>query len=412
MHFLIHFSSIVFLAGALAGSVGFQSLRKNRIFGDTSLNIGADVNELNSVGMTGIIGENPLDNLIDADRLEDDSVLNRLVAESKNKEATMTNPGRDTFQREMALTPILRMSVMCPSSVLLFSGRNDVRFILYNKNWPFGVDISKDLGAGKLLPKTPIKFLIHGFLNSGNSMMIQEIKDAYMEREEDYNVVAVDWTKGSGTWLSNYFDCLITSRVVPKVGEAVATFIVDLINTQNVNILYVNVIGHSLGAQISGRAGKKLIELNNKLPIIVGLDPALPGFQYNPESERLAPTDADYVEVIHSNPGDLGFETPLGTADFYPNWGLIKRNRQPSCITPACSHAMSFKLFAESIINPTAFEAYKCESFDVMKAGQCKYRGDRDVVYMGGSEMRNGKGAGVFKLETNRFAPFGKSQIN
>lgn len=409
MHFLIKCSSIFFLVGALAGSVGFQRLGNNGIIGDNS------VGNLFNAGIKAtneIIGENPLANLVDADQLEDDSVLNNLIKTSENNQETMSNSNRDTLQREMMLKPVLRMGFMCPSSVLRFSGRDDVKFVLYNKNWKFGTDISKDLGAGKLLPNTPIKFLIHGFLNSGNSLMIQDIKNAYMEREENYNVIAVDWTKGSGTWLSNYFDCLITSRVVPKVGEAVATFIVDLIDTQKVNILYVSVIGHSLGAQISGRAGKKLIELGYKLPIIVGLDPALPGFQYNPENERLASTDAEYVEVIHTNPGELGFETSLGTADFYPNWGKIKRNRQPGCVTPACSHAMSFQLFAESIINPIAFEAYKCESFETMKTGQCTNRGGRVQVYMGGSDMKNGKQSGIFKLETNKFAPFGKSQIN
>lgn len=394
MSFFIKFASILFLTGTLAWSIGTPR-------------------------DSGIIGDNPLGNLIDAKDLQDDSALDRLGAMSSNNApapATQSLGNRFAhflYDRSMILqSAVNKLGFICPVSVSLFNGRDDVRFILYNKNWPHGTDISKDLGASKLLPNTPIKFLIHGFLNSGNSMMIQVIKNAYMAREEDYNVIAVDWTKGSGSWLSNYVDCLITSRIVPKVGEAVAEFIVDLINKQDVNILYVNVIGHSLGAQISGRAGKKLTEMGYRLPIIVGLDPALPGFQYSPETERLAPSDAIYVEVIHTNPGDLGFETPLGTADYYPNWGMIKRNRQPSCITPACSHAMSFRLFAESIANPTGFEAYQCDSFESMKKGECTDKGNNSPVraYMGGAELRYGKAPGVFKLETNQFAPFAKTQ--
>lgn len=55
--------------------------------------------------------------------------------------------------------------------------------------------------------------------------------------------------------------------------------------------------------------------------MIVGLDPARPEFRYESIEERIAPTDAEYVEVIHTNGRKLGTLRPLGTADFYPNWG-------------------------------------------------------------------------------------------
>lgn len=51
---------------------------------------------------------------------------------------------------------------------------------------------------------------------------------------------------------------------------------------------------------------------------IVGLDPASPMFNYNDVDDRLAETDASYVEVIHTCAGTLGFSQPLGTASFYP----------------------------------------------------------------------------------------------
>lgn len=64
-------------------------------------------------------------------------------------------------------------------------------------------------------------------------------------------------------------------------------------------------------------AGKKITK--EKVGRIVGLDPASPLFKYNNVEDRLAETDASYVEVIHTCAGTLGFSQPLGVASFYPN---------------------------------------------------------------------------------------------
>lgn len=77
------------------------------------------------------------------------------------------------------------------------------------------------------------------------------------------------------------------------------------------------VVGHSLGAHIAGMAGKKLIE-NQRVRIgaIIGLDPAGVLFDVNETNYRLADTDADYVQVIHTDIDDgrlaLGIGQPIG----------------------------------------------------------------------------------------------------
>lgn len=45
-------------------------------------------------------------------------------------------------------------------------------------------------------------------------------------------------------------------------------------------------------------------------------------------SRRLSKTDANFVDVIHTNGGMLGFPISVGHADFYPNGGGIY---QPGC---------------------------------------------------------------------------------
>jgi Lipase. len=59
----------------------------------------------------------------------------------------------------------------------------------------------------------------------------------------------------------------------------------------------VHMIGHSLGAHTAGYAGQAIEGLGR----ITGLDPAEPYFQGMPPFARLDPTDADLVDVIHTD---------------------------------------------------------------------------------------------------------------
>lgn len=85
-------------------------------------------------------------------------------------------------------------------------------------------------------------------------------------------------------------------------------------------------IGHSLGAQVAGFAGKELQKLIGKYFQIIGLDPAGPFFGLNSCSQRICETDAYYVQIIHTSV-PLGTERTLGTIDFYMNNGIF----QPGC---------------------------------------------------------------------------------
>jgi len=62
------------------------------------------------------------------------------------------------------------------------------------------------------------------------------------------------------------------------------------------------------------------------------LDPAKPFLTLENTENRLDTTDADFVDVIHSDAGnlvgdELGFPDPIGHIDFYPNGGTD----QPGC---------------------------------------------------------------------------------
>lgn len=102
---------------------------------------------------------------------------------------------------------------------------------------------------------------------------------------------------------------------------------------------------------------------------MTGLDPALPLFKFEDVARRLDKTDADYVEVIVTNAGMLGFCLPIGNATFYPNGGTF----QPKCgldIVGACAHLRAPEYYIESIHNPQ-FIAFQCDTYENLVRGKC-----------------------------------------
>lgn len=60
-----------------------------------------------------------------------------------------------------------------------------------------------------------------------------------------------------------------------------------------------------------------------------GLDPAYPGFSIDNTDGRLDVTDAQFVDIIHTNSdsllnGGLSFTTSIGHVDFWPNGGIVQ----------------------------------------------------------------------------------------
>lgn len=87
----------------------------------------------------------------------------------------------------------------------------------------------------------------------------------------------------------------------------------------------VHLIGHSLGAHISGFCGKKT---GSAVGRITGLDPAGPGFAAVGSKDRLSNQDAHIVDIIHTDSSKVGIvdgfglATPIGDYDFYPDGGF------------------------------------------------------------------------------------------
>ncbi|XP_011871896.1 PREDICTED: pancreatic triacylglycerol lipase isoform X4 [Vollenhovia emeryi] len=209
------------------------------------------------------------------------------------------------------------------SGVLDYS---EIAYIIYTRSNPkqgtrVVLNNSTNLAGSDFKSSRKTKFITHGWKSSAMSAGLLNMKDAFLTHG-DYNVVLVDWEPLAA---STFYLGPMHNTV--RVGTDAAKFIDFLVKETGLKTEDVHFIGHSLGAHVAGNAGGATSY--GKLSRVTGLDPALPGFHMlASEKTRLDPTDAAFVDVIHSCGGVLGFLQPLGKADFYPNAGTAI---QPGC---------------------------------------------------------------------------------
>ncbi|KAL3869627.1 hypothetical protein ACJMK2_042292 [Sinanodonta woodiana] len=247
------------------------------------------------------------------------------------------------------------------------------------------------------------KFIIHGYKHSTSNPWDINMKDAILERD-DVNVILVDWVKGAR--ITNYAQVVANTRVV---GALLALLMKTLANETEGNYLRrMHLIGHSLGAHVAGYAGERARGTGR----ITGLDVASLFFKGTEPIVRLDASDAEFVDVIHTNGRGFGMKSSLGHVDFYVNGGL----NQPGCENKylnmfmqlfyrqyneigkaiACSHMRVLKLFIESINSNCQFMSYPCQT--------CTTCGKGCAVM--GYDAQQGNPKGDYFLDTNSNQPF------
>ncbi|XP_029045226.1 uncharacterized protein LOC114877165 [Osmia bicornis bicornis] len=226
-------------------------------------------------------------------------------------------------------------------------------------------------------PDLPTKVIVHGFGSSCDHVWVYEMRSALMTVHE-CNIVCVDW--GPGSAVPNYVRAAANTRLV---GRQLA----KLIRSMNVPLEKVHLIGFSLGAHVAGFAGAELGNVSR----ITGLDPAGPLFESQDPRVRLDKTDANFVDVIHSNGeqlllGGLGSWQPMGDVDFYPNGGRMQTGCSNLFLGAVsdiiwssavegrslCNHRRAYKLFTDSVSPKCRFPAFPCEhGYDGLLRGDC-----------------------------------------
>nr|XP_037286042.1 putative endothelial lipase [Rhipicephalus microplus] len=161
------------------------------------------------------------------------------------------------------------------------------------------------------------------------------------------NVLLVDWRRGAAAPVYS-----VAASNTPAVGAELSVVLQRLMrNNSNLMPHDVHIIGFSLGAHVAGFCGRHfLMHTRKRIGRITALDPAGPLFEGTNVS--VSRGDADFVDVIHTNMGQLehlqfGLAASVGDVDFFPNGG----SEQPGCHRIACSHQRAHELMIESITN-------------------------------------------------------------
>ncbi|XP_067054927.1 pancreatic lipase-related protein 2-like [Acropora muricata] len=247
----------------------------------------------------------------------------------------------------------------------------------------------------------------HGWTEDGNGHNGWErrMKDALLQRE-DCNVICIDWAGGAKRL---YEQSVGNTRLV---GAEIAELVKFIINKNGGSKHLADrfyIIGFSLGGQIAGYAEKSLGDDGMLLGRITGLDPASPYYTDRDPEVRLDPTDAKYVDVIHTNLPIIGTEQRVGHIDFFPNGGSV----QPGCFTnkpldviftTSCHHLRAPEYYIATVQNRCSWKAYPCSSYLWFWSGLCN-RCYGECPSMGYSADKT-KHTGSYFLDTTSKKPF------
>jgi pimeloyl-ACP methyl ester carboxylesterase len=323
---------------------------------------------------------------------------------------TTAYPFWDLFVRPLTLLP------QSPDKIA-------TQFYLYTrKNANNGVKITPQSVNDLFGSNRKTRFIIHGFLHNGFKQWVIDMKDSIL-RVEDSNVIAVDWSKGNGF---PYTQATANTQIV---GAEIAILVNSYINKGLISSDSVHIIGHSLGSHIAGYAGERV---SPKIGRITGLDPAGPYFENSDTRVRLDPTDAKFVDVIHSDGAStlqlgLGLMQNVGHVDFYPNGG----KDQPNCPktsskllgaifglvtldidgiedSVACSHMTAVHFYTSSIEKEScSFSTYPCSSLNDFKSAKCLSCSVKGCNHMGHwASENNDQGSLYFTTQDATRAPY------
>lgn len=276
---------------------------------------------------------------------------------------------------------------------------NDVNFVFYSRDNFNGVKVPHNANPNlpnihRLFdPSLPTVVLVHGWQDNYEADSNTFVRGSVLSKV-NANIIKVNWGPLSN---QGYF---AARDSVPFVGRIAADLLGRISETFSYSLSDVTLVGFSLGAHVSGNIGKAL---SGRIGVIVALDPAGPFISSSDINFSVHPSDAQYVQGIHTNAGTLGMSDPVGHSDFYPNGG----SRQPGCgidLLGSCAHNRAWEFFAESV-TANRFASSNCASWDVFRNGRCTAG---QSTLMGGLATINRSARGSFFLETNNQAPFGR----
>jgi pimeloyl-ACP methyl ester carboxylesterase len=198
-------------------------------------------------------------------------------------------------------------------------------------------------------PGAPTFLVVHGFDASGTEKDYLDQAEAIRWRYPEANLVIVDWRpppeppnwpKGNPTariligLAAKLFDPGKADTAAEyywwmQYAEQVGRDIAGWMHQKQIPPSNTVICGHSLGAHVAAFAANHAEGLvGQRVGAILASDPAGPLFQGRDPSQRLDPTDAEQVVVVHGSKllGDWG---AIGTVDIYITWPELPKTPDP-----------------------------------------------------------------------------------
>lgn len=220
--------------------------------------------------------------------------------------------------------------------------------------------------ALKLDTTKKLTLIIHGYTDNKNRHWIKRMARDIASWTNS-NACVVDWSKLATT------DYLLAAGHVNKVGEEIGDFLLSI--QQHIPLDRVSLLGHSLGAHIAGAAGART---GSQVDAIFGIDPAHPfiTIPMRPATERLDPSDAKFVQVIHTTSGTFGTPFNIGHQDWFADGGkapqkgcepglIIFDRNALAPISVVCSHLRALEIFRFALDPANQFKPSSQEQNDI-----------------------------------------------
>ncbi|XP_029386225.1 phospholipase A1 member A [Echeneis naucrates] len=218
----------------------------------------------------------------------------------------------------------------------------------------------------------PTKVIIHGYRALGSKpSWVKELAQALLTAQ-DANVLVVDWIYGAS---------FAYNLVVENYREVALqiSFLIRQLQKHGCKLESFHFIGISLGAHVAGFVGS-LFE--GKIGRITALDPAGPMFKGADIYDRLDPSDAQFVDAIHTDSDSFGISIPVGHVDFFLNGGKDQtgcaRSRFASILVyfpvygyVICDHMRALHVYMSALNGSCPLRGVPCYSYENFQMGQC-----------------------------------------
>ncbi|TSY69808.1 Lipase member H [Bagarius yarrelli] len=284
---------------------------------------------------------------------------------SKPVHTTILNPHIHLIGDEAACIAYIRITQFIDANGTPRSAQAEESRVWHRRDGKWQIVHFHRSGAPSTItnPARPCTFLIHGYRPTGSPPVWMDQMVESILHHSDINAIVVDWNQGATN--INYLKVVKNIRIV-------ANNITHFIQKAGLSLSSIHMIGVSLGAHISGFTGAYF---NGSIGRITALDPAGPSFRGNSPDERLDPSDAKFVDALHTDMDAFGYRDSLGHIDYYANGGSDQPGCPKSILSGSgyfkCDHQRSVFLYLDSFDASHQITAYPCSNYLDFLDGKC-----------------------------------------